>query len=436
MPPGWALLLAEFETWCEAYAQRSALYDAAQGVDLLAELSLRLAAGGHPGRGEAVLGLGVAGETALDRLRLMCLGARTTRDGEHRRTTLVMADVDTGTRLVLAHDWQVPAARQADEPDLRAAERLAPGVKLEALAQGQLLAQQAARRADGSVRLARARSSQNSVLPQSADWAQLGPPVRFDRVAAMVAEQRAHPTAALLPRHAARRFVVFSAGMIDQLGYDANEQTLAAVLRDADGEPLLLQRTHERHAPHALDALAAALSGRCGALRHVAGLLHWDHGLPRLEPWALGCDRLVVPDFAGPAGALADVPLAASQPEHRDPCAQRLNELRSHLGQLLHHGLAQLPRAWPAENARLVRQLRATGLRALADELQTLGSLVLVAQADPAGSPMGSALGRLLALRQLHEDAVALGEEPAEDDAVNDPCRPPPSPSGQGAQRG
>lgn len=51
-----------------------------------------------------------------------------------------MADVDTGTRLVLGHDWQVPAARQADEPVVRAAERLAPGVKLEALAQRQLLA--------------------------------------------------------------------------------------------------------------------------------------------------------------------------------------------------------------------------------------------------------------------------------------------------------
>ena len=76
------LLLAEIETWCEACARRSALYDAAQGVDLLAELALRLAAGGRPGRGEAVLGIGVAGETALDRLRLMCLGARTTRDGE------------------------------------------------------------------------------------------------------------------------------------------------------------------------------------------------------------------------------------------------------------------------------------------------------------------------------------------------------------------
>lgn len=127
----------------------------------------------------------------------MCLDARTRRDGEGRRTTLVMADIDTGTRLVITHDWQVPKARAADEAALRAAERLAPGVRLAALAQGQLLAQQAARRPAGSVRLARARSSQNSVLPQSADWAQLGSPVRFDSVAALRAEQMDEHTPAV-----------------------------------------------------------------------------------------------------------------------------------------------------------------------------------------------------------------------------------------------
>lgn len=414
------LLLADLEAWCEAYARRSALYDAAQGIDLLAELALRLAAGIQPGRAESVLGIGVASETALDRLRLICLGARTVRDGERRRTTLVMADTDTGTRLVLPHEWQVADGNRANETTLRAAERLAPGVKLQALAQGQLLAQQAVRRADGSVRLARARSSQNSVLPQSADWAQLSAPVRFERVAALAAEQRAHPTAALLPRHAARRFIVFSGITLRHLGYDPHEQSVLALLSDADGDELLLQRAHEGHNPLALDALAGALSGRHGALRHVAGVLDWDHGHPRLEPWALGCDGIVVPDFADSAtGALAALPLAALPPEPADPCAQRLVQLRRHLGTLVHHGLGGLPRSWAADNLQMARLLEAAGLRALAGRLRQLGQALPEAQAG--GEPMAGArvLAELAALRQLHEDAAAMaGGAPAEEDAA------------------
>lgn len=403
------LLLSELEGWSEAYEKRSALYEAAQGVDLVAELALRLAAGRLPGNASAVLGVGQGGETAMDRLRLMCLGARTRRDGEARRTTLMMADIDTGTRLVLAHDWQVPEARRADEAGLRAAERLAPGVRLEALAQGQLLAQQAARRADGSVRLARARSAQNSVLPQAADWALLRSPVRFDSVAALRAEQAAHPVAALQPRHAARRFVVFSPAGVEPPAYNANAQCVLAVLRDARGEALVLQRFHERHAPQALDAIAAATTGRHGALRHVTGVLSWNHGVPHLEPWALGCEGVaIVPDFAGPSGALADLPLGRADDGHPDAGMLQLQALREHLAGLLHHGLPRLPRQWAADGAALARRLDDGGLRTLGERLRGLAASVAAARASPADTALAPALMELAALRQLHEDAAAL----------------------------
>lgn len=403
-----ALLLADIETWCEAYAARSALYEAEQGADLLAELALRLAAGRRPGQAAPVLGIGQSGETALDRLRLMCLGARTTRDGPARRTTLVLADLDTGTRLVLPHTWQVPEDRRNDEAALRAAERVAPGVRLEALMKGQLLAQQAARRADGSVRLARARSAQNSVLPQSADWAMLGPPVRFDSVAALAAEQRAHPNAALQPRHAARRFVVFSPVAVETPVYDANAQCVAALLRDGEGQALLLQRTHEAHVPHALDAVAHALSGAAGPLRHVAGLLSWPQGLPVIEPWALACDAApIVPDLAAPSGALSALPLGWVPPVRPGPVAQALARLRALLGELLHHGLAQLPRGWQGHAAALGADLRAADLRALAERWQAFLPMLTAARARPEGTPLAPALLQLLGLWQLHVDAAS-----------------------------
>lgn len=407
------LLMADVETWSEAYARRSALYEAADGVDLLAEMALRLSAGGLPGQAGPVLGVDQAGETELDRLRLMCLGARTQRDGETRRTRLVMADVDTGTRLVLAHDWQVPEPKQAQEAALRAAERLAPGVRLEALAQGQMLAQHAARRPDGSLRIARARSSQNSVLPQSADWGQLGSPVRFDSVEALLAEHHARPIAALQERHAARRYTLFSPVAVEHLSYDANAQCVQAVLRDAQGRAVLLQRMHERHVPHALDAIAEALSGRLGAVRHVAGVLDWARGLPRLAPWAIACDRVVVPDFAEATGALAQLPLGLAHHHSDDPCASQLEALRQHLARLLHHGITRLPRGWGADAVQIAHQLEGVGLRVLAGRLRDLVPGVVAAQANPADAELAPALMDMLALRQLHVDAAML-DAPAE----------------------
>ncbi len=380
------------------------------GADLLAELALRLAAGGLPGHAGAVLGVGQAGETALDRLRLMCLGARTQRDGHASPH-----DAGHGRH----RHRHAPCARamngRCPTPSSPTKQSCAPPSAwrrvccLEALAQGQLLAQQAARRPDGSVRLARARSSQNSVLPQSGDWAQLGSPLRFASVAALRNEHQAHPNASLQPRHAARRFVVFSPAEVDAPAYDANAQCVLAVLRDAQGEALLIQRTHERHTAHALDAIAAATNGRHGALRHVAGVLSWRHGLPCIEPWALGCEGvMIVPDFASASGALAALPLGCVPDEHDDPCLHRLEALRQHLATLLHHGLARLPRTWVGESAALARQLEAAGLHALARQLGGLSPTVASAQANPASEPIAPALMSLLALRQLHADAAAL----------------------------
>jgi hypothetical protein len=414
VPAAWlAGVVADLEAWIEAWTRRSARYEAADGADLLAELALRCGAANRPAVASTALGLGQAGETPLDRLRLVCLGARTQRDGEARRTILVMADTDTGTRLSLVHDWSVPEAQARTEATLRAAERLAPGVRLEALAHGQLLAQQSVRLADGRVRIAKARTSLNSVLPQSGDWATLAAPIRFDSVAALRAERRARPVAALQDRHAARRYVVFSPAAVEHLAYDANDQCVQAVLRDAEGAPLLVRRHHEKHVPQALDAIAAALSGDRGRVRHIAGVLEWAHGLPIVEPWAIAADELAVPDVAAASGTLARLPLGGPLTASDDPCAAELAALRLLLAQLLHHGLARLPRDWAAESTRLAHRLEATGLRALASRLRALAPEVAAARARPDGSDPAPALMTLLALRQLHADAASLGDSAA-----------------------
>ena len=409
-------LLQDLEQWCGAWHARSASYQATDGLALVAELALRLHAGVLPGNARAVLGLAEPGETELDRLRLVCLGARTVRDGPKRRTRLLLADTDTGTALVLTHAWEVSADTAADEASTRALERLAPGVLLQALSRGQLLARQARRLPDGSLKLAKSRSSHNSVLPQVPDWSQLSAPLRYDSVRALAAAQQAQPTAQVLPRHAAQRFIVFTPTRIDALHYDPHAQAVMAVLYDSNDQPMRLQRSHESHNRHALAALADALSGKQGPVSHVAGLLHWSGGLPIIEPWAVAASSIVVPDFAAAtdqsSAALASLPLAFLPDEAVDPISNALAKLQQVLATLLHHGVSQLPTSWRDDCNQVGRQLAAQSLFALADALKTLLEATLSAQALPKGACLAPALMKLAALAQLHQDAqVVMGLE-------------------------
>ncbi|MDO5692953.1 MAG: hypothetical protein Q4G70_10825 [Pseudomonadota bacterium] len=423
--------LTDLEQWLAAYAARSARYQAEDGFDLATELVLRLALGAQPGQAKAVLGIGQPHEVPLDRLRLMCLGARTERDGPQRRTRLVMADLDTGSRMALLHDWQVPqpessaplagapalpAAPVPDEAAVRAAERVAPGVKLQQLATGQLLCSQARRRADGRVLLAKARGAQNSLLPQSGDWSQLPAPLRYSRVADLRQARAAEPHPIASPRHAAGRFVVFSPARIEHAFYDPNQQVLQLLALDAEGEPLLVRRAHAAHTPHALAALALALSGQHGPLRHVGGVLDWLGATPVLHAWSCAADRLWALDFAladpPAAAALAALPLGhADDTQSTAPPEQWLLQLRALCAAVLHHGTDALPRHWPADAQQCARALHDAGFQALGAALtDTANALREAATRGLSDAPQTTALAerfaRLITLRQLHVDAL------------------------------
>lgn len=399
-----SLLLGELEAWVAAYAARSARYDRAEGARLLAELALRLAAGGQPDRAKSALGLGEPAETELDRLRLVSLGARVDRDGDLRRTRLVLADGDTGTRFVLAHQWQVPEGT-GDEAGPLAAQRLAPGVKLVALAGGQLLSRQAKRRADGSLTLAKARAAQNSLLPQAADWSALGRPLCFESVAALRGEREAHPIPQILPRQAAGRFAALRVAGVESLFYDPHRQALIAVARDADGEAVILRREHAGHVRHALDAMAGALAGRFGELTHVVGEVSWRRGSAWIEPWAFACGRVVVPDLEPPRGALAGVPAGtAGEPEHGG-LEGLLGELESELAHLFHHGLPEIGGDWEERCRALTARLRGQSLTILARQWETVVDLLRTERVRSEHVSPAADVLRLAGLLALHREA-------------------------------
>lgn len=409
--------LADLENWSVAYGARSARYAAETGVDHLTELLLRLKLGAAPGQAKAILGIGQPREVELDRLRLLCLGARTERDGDARRSRLVLADQDTGTLMALVHDWQAPetpaTAVVAPTPEeifrredqQRASERLAPGVKLEQLAAGQLLAQQARRFADGRIVLARARSAQNSLLPQSGDWESLSRPVRYSKVADLLRERPRHPL--VQARQAAGPFVVFSPETLTDAVYDPHLQTVQCVAVDDEGTPLLISRSHATHTRHALEKFAAAISGHHGPLRHIGGLLSWQGNLPRLEPWSIVGDGVLSLDFSdastGSTDALASLPLGRASTQTDNPLLAALLELKNLLATLLHHGIDALPLAWPADCRAAVARLRSLGWPALGEALAGLVDAVQEQHVDQ----LTKRFSALAMLRQLHEDALA-----------------------------
>ncbi len=415
----WRALL-DLEQWSAAWAARSARYSAEAGADTVAEIALRLTLGSMPGQARAVLGIGQPHEVPLDRLRLMCLGARTERDGPQRRTLMVMADADTGTRMALLHDWQVPDEHRAQEAQIRAAERIAPGVRLEQLAGGQLLSQQARRLADGRVVLARARHNQNSLLPQTGDWASLAPPLRYTSARALQQARASSPHPLAAPRHAAGRFVIFSPARIEAALYDPNTQTVQCLALDADDAPVLIRRSHAAHTPHALHALALALApSPAQSPAHIGGLLDWQGDLPVLEPWSVATAsvapassataphmRLHVLDFATAtpeaSAALAALPLGHAEDDtHAHPLQRALAALRALCATLLHHGSAALPHTWPADATECAARLEDTGFIQLAIHTRHLAACL------PRPDQAAPALAALLALRQLHEDGMA-----------------------------
>lgn len=404
----------EIENTLAAYSARSAHYAPEQLADCIAELWLRLTIGALPGNAKAVLGIGQARETELDRLRLMCLGARTFRDADTRRTRLVLADIDTGTRLALSHNWRVPADRIADEASIRSSERVVPGVRLSQLAEGQLLSQQARRLADGTLLLAKARSNQNSILPQLADWSMLAPPVRFESFHALRQDRQSRPHAMAAPRHAAGEFVIVTCAHVGDAFYDPNHQTVVFKVDDVDGATVIVSRTYESHVRHALEAIAAACAGVYGPIRHVAGVLSVRGGALHLDPWAMGCDRIVVPDFADAtvdngAGALAQLPLGYAGDSGADTIAGALAQLQRSIAALLHHGVLHATRHVVSDLDEASRRLAVAELKVLARAVGEFAQSVREEHAKPSDrSALAAALAALLALRQLHEDALGL----------------------------
>ncbi len=369
----WPLtLLEDLEEALAAYRARSARYRAGRVTELLAELTARRRA--VRGTGELpvpfVLGQGEALETRLDHLRLVSLGARIEADGRDREAEVVLADPDTAMVLVLRKRWTFPETEEPPDATGLAARRVASGAALGALAQGQMVTRAARRRANRSLVFGDARGGATSVTPQTGAWDVLPAPLRVTRIADLAAAWKTRPPRLLRPRVLAENVHVFAIESIAALAYAPGEQTLLATLLDADGEPLRLARPYRSVAPHALDHLAAALIGAWGSVRFISGEVRRHLGGFVIDPLAVVCDRLVVPDLEKGTAERPRLPLAG--PSADLPVEAAAAEASGLIEEGVHQGLRRAAPSYPDRLRAGAAKLEKAGLATAATRLRRL----------------------------------------------------------------
>lgn len=368
----WPLaILDELEEQLLAYRERSARYRAPVAAGLLAELAARARASRCPGElpAAAILGQGEPRETLLDQVQLVSLGARVDGTGSQRTATVFLADPDSGTVLVLERSWTGGESDAAPAGPELARRSIAPNVRLDQLAKGQVVSRAVKRRANRTISLGTGTASRTSVLGQAGDWGRLGSLV-VTRAQDLERALAARPPRILAPRFLADSVRVLAPARVHDLAYAPGAQVLSAVLELEDGSTVALERHHRAAAPHALEALAAALVGPGAAPRFVSGEVRRTHHGLVLDPLAVAGERIVVPDLeALPEGTA--LPLGAA-PEGTDPVEAALAVASGELEALAHGGLG---RAGPPSRVReIATKLDAVGLGETAGRLRTLGA--------------------------------------------------------------
>ncbi|GHT95493.1 hypothetical protein FACS1894116_11100 [Betaproteobacteria bacterium] len=358
--------LDELEQLLHALHARGSRFDPLRLIGVVAELWARLAAACRFDQSEAprlparhVLGVGVKGETPLDRLRLVSLGANlwadeAGTDAAAEGADLLFADPDTQTVMVLQRQWPrtagaVPSART----------RRVAGVPLHQLAAGQVLTASASRRANGVLEIG-GTARKTGVLPLSpAAWDALSEPLRQRSIAALTHHLTAQSPEFTRPRHVAGMVNVLAPGVLTLLDWrwDAAAQVLHASLQDDEAYPVMrLALPHRAAAPHAVDALARALAGEWGALRAVAGPVRLLAGEAQMLPLALITEqRAIVPQTEAPPPQAQTLPQGSNAPPqgYRARVDATLQWLAHLLRQGLRHQAGDLTRQFREQSERL-----------------------------------------------------------------------------------
>ncbi len=370
----WLLdVLDDLEATRAAYQARSARYRARSWAFGLAELEARVRAATSAGELPAgfVLGQGRPGDTPLDLARLSSLGMRFDADGSNTLCRALLANPDTGDVLVWERLFEARSGAGAASPSkgealtaLDLGGRRVLGYPLASLARGHVLTRAASRRPNGALRLG-SGAGDASVVPHTGDLSGVPPGRRVRSLAALWRAWASRPPACLRPRSLGEAVVVLEGGSASEPLFDPSEQTLFATWKDGDENTITVARAHSRVAPHALDAVAAALSGAWGPVRWIAGEVSLAAGSARFDPSLVMADKPVVPELEPNPPPLRA--LVAPGPRTSSAVAAALEAVVERLVEAAHVGFASLPPGYSDRLAHAADGARELGLLGVAE---------------------------------------------------------------------
>ncbi|MEU4688645.1 hypothetical protein [Actinoplanes sp. NPDC023714] len=329
-------------------------------------------AAGTGGLRARVLGTEESAETPLRRVRLDGLGARVRAVDDRRVVEVFHAQAATGVVLVSQREWTTGE----DGPAL--ARRRAGGATVGALAAGVVVTESAVRSASRAVRLATSRVARPTVTVGTGAWDRLPPGLLVTDYPLLAAELDALPPRPVRARVRAELVRVLAVAEVGEFRYEPGEQRLTVEIRDAAGNAAVVAATYAAVAPGRIDAVLAALSGKHGTPRYVAGSVHRSGGRTVVDPYGIAADGPpIVPDLTD-ADQAAERLEPAAGPE--DPLAEAVAHAAAVLAEAAHTGLAHLPGGYPDRLAEARRRLARVGLHRVADDL---GGLAAVLGPDP-----------------------------------------------------
>lgn len=384
--------LAELTGQLTAYADRGSAYRPELVAALLTEVHARRLAAAVPG----ALGTREPGDTPLRRVRLTSLGCRIRGTAGSPVAEVYFAHPGAGTVLVLRKSWTAVEGQELTGHQL--AGRRLLSTTLGSLATGSLVSESVRRTAGRALTISRGRLGTTSITPVGAAWTELPSPLLISDLSALTAAWEGRPPRLVRPRVEAESVGVVALSEVGEVGYDAGEQRLEVMVRDASGTPAVLASEYRPQCPGALDALADALAR---GITHVSGAVVRAGGAIRIDPIAvLGADGVTVPDLAPGDGTTA---LAAAVRRTPEPLTAALDEATSALAALAHSGLRQASGPSRTRIDEAATDLSRTGLtrasallRAVLHALEHGGDLAPAARGDTpsaGGSRTGDSRG-------------------------------------------
>jgi hypothetical protein len=377
-------IVDELQDQLASYTNRSARYRADRVAGLITELFARSRAARSNARlpPSVIVGHREPSETALSHLRLVSLGVRLHADGDAREVDVFFADPDSATVLVF-HKRLEPRGDEALETgDGLASRSLGPRLRLAAMARGQLVTALARRRANRRLMLGRDSMGKTSLTEPEPEWQALPEPLLVHDYAALTRRMTEGPPRLVDSRVLARHMHVLAIHSASAPRYHPSEQRLEAQLYDASGQAVRVVAEHRHVARHALPALNAALAGKHGEPRFIAGEVQPSAAGVTLRPTSIVCGRrLLALDIA-----CADDGEALVVADHEAPLLDHeLVAAIEGLDQLAHDGIAQATTPQRERIQRSALALERVGMHQAAEPLRVLAGRLTSGAPDERG---------------------------------------------------